>query len=695
MAISSPISLLKSTASQTTKTTKSIQNTLTGGLSRKRNLISSIGLFKNRRREVDKREIQKNIISNPTILTKSGGARSLSLSDQGLNITDRLFGFVKYLTAGWILGNLPTWISLGEQFAGRLGTAGSILKNYGDETFNVMKSISGIFDSAFKNLSAFDFSDSSGLMENSIGELTKSLDDLGKGLSSALDVLFAPFKDVPEIGKITEDPDAYTDPPQQPSQQSPQQSPINGKNSDFWTLVAVASREDGDAQGQADVAQSIYNRARAGNFPGGKSIRNIILEDRQYQPTRDYPKVNPSGKTNPEWFNIVDAKSAAKATGYKESEIQGVARNIMNSSLQKKAAEFIENRTDFVGRSSTPSKPSTTDIIQRNSGDNKFGTFVGAGSQTSGTKYKGQPAPVPPSFKQNQTPNQTAPSRPSGNFAPVSGTSGVGMGDRPVSISYSPVKPKSGVTITSVMGQRWGREHTGYDLAGNAGTPLYAYFSGVVTHENRVPPRYAGDVEHGAGYGYWIIWKDDVYGSYHFFGHMLKPAEVKKGQRFEQGALLGYIGSTGRSTGPHLHWEISNSAPEPNGNFSSREDVKSWLKNHPLKASSSSGQTQTAPSPNPPKPSTSLVPSIQQSSAPDNPEQSVEIQNNNYTMNFLQGIVQERKGQKIVIIDDRGSTITQQVISSSSGGDIQIKIPDFVLLNTFMKNKLLLDLTYL
>ena len=175
----------------------------------------------------------------------------------------------------------------------------------------------------------------------------------------------------------------------------------------------------------------------------------------------------------------------------------------------------------------------------------------------------------------------------------------------------------------------------------------------------------------------------------------MKPAEVKKGQRFEQGALLGYIGSTGRSTGPHLHWEISNSAPEPNGNFTSREDVKSWLKNHPLKASSSSRQTQTASQPNPPKPSTSLVPSIQQSSASDNPEQSVEMQNNNYTMNFLQGIVQERKGQKIVIIDDRGSTITQQVISSSSGGDIQIKIPDFVLLNTFMKNKLLLDLTYL
>ena len=691
MAISSPISLLKSTSSQTSKTTKSIQNTLTGGLSRKRNLISSIGLFKNRRREFDKREIQKNIISNPTILTKTGSARSLSLSDQGLNLTDRLFGFVKYLTAGWILGNLPTWISLGEQFAGRLGTAGSILKNYGDETLNVMKSITGIFDSTLKNLSAFDFSDSSGLMENSIGELTKSLDDLGGGLSSALDVLFAPFKNVPGIGEITQEPDAYTDQPQQPSQQSP----IDGKNSDFWTLVAVASREDGDAQGQADVAQSIYNRARAGNFPGGTSIRNIILEDRQYQPTRDYPKVNPSGKTNSEWFNIVDAKSAAAASGYKESEIQGVARNIMNPSLQKKAAEFIENRTDFVGRSSTPSKPSTTDIIQRNPGDNKFGTFVGAGSQTSGTQYKGQPAPVPPSFKQNQTPNQTAPSRPSGNFAPVSGTSGVSMGDRPVSISYSPVKPKSGVTITSVMGQRQGREHTGYDLAGNAGTPLYAYFSGVVTHENRVPPRYVGDREHGAGYGYWIIWKDDVYGSYHFFGHMLKPAEVKKGQRFEQGALLGYIGSTGRSTGPHLHWEISNSAPEPNGNFTSREDVKSWLKNHPLKASSLSGQTQTAPSPNPPKPSTSLVPSVQQSSTSDNVEQSIDIQSNNAVLSLLEGISQERQGRKIVVIDDRSSTVQQIISSGGSGGNYIQMSSEYSMLNTFMKNKLLLDLTYL
>ena len=690
MAISSPISLLRSTASQTTKTTKSIQNTLTVGVSKKKNLLSSVKIFKNRRRDFDRREVQKNVITSPAFLTKSGGARSLSLSDRGLSITDRLFGFVKYLTAGWILGNLPTWISLGGQFVGRLGTVGSILKNYGDETLKVMKSITGIFDSALKNLSAFDFSDNSGLMESSIGELTKSLDDLGDGLSSALDVLFAPFKDVPPIGEITQEPDAYTDPPQQPSQQSP----IDGKNSDYWTLVAITSLEESDPQGRADVAQSIYNRAAAGVFPGGKNIRNIILAENggQYQPVERAVK---------EFHQIGDRESAIKAimvadkVSRKTAEqmIDNTASAINNPTLRKNAAEFIENRTDFRGKNLKVDKPSSTLPRRRTPNDNIFGNFVGQESYAYGQKTSGNSSPVP-NFGVTQTPTPTSPSRPSGNFAPVSGTSGVSMGDRPVSISYSPVKPKSGVTITSVMGQRQGRDHTGYDLAGKSGTPLYAYFSGVVTHENRIPPEYAGDVYHGAGYGYWIIWKDDVYGSYHFFGHMLKPAEVKKGQRFEQGALLGYIGSTGRSTGPHLHWEISNSAPEPNGNFTSREDVKSWLKNHPLKVSSSSGQTQTPPSPNPPKPSTSLVPSTQQPSIP-NQEQSIEMQNNDYTMNLLQGIVQERQGRKIVVIDDRSSTV-QQMISSGGGGGSYIQMSsEYSMLNTFMKNKLLLDLTYL
>jgi predicted flavoprotein YhiN len=64
-------------------------------------------------------------------------------------------------------------------------------------------------------------------------------------------------------------------------------------------------------------------------------------------------------------------------------------------------------------------------------------------------------------------------------------------------------------------------------------------------------------------------------------------------------------------------------------------------------------------------------------------------------MNLLQGIVQERQGRKIVVIDDRSST-GQQMISSGGGGGSYIQMSsEYSMLNTFMKNKLLLDLTYL
>ena len=69
------------------------------------------------------------------------------------------------------------------------------------------------------------------------------------------------------------------------------------------------------------------------------------------------------------------------------------------------------------------------------------------------------------------------------------------------------------------------------------------------------------------------------------------------------------------------------------------------------------------------------------------------MQNNSYQIGLREGIVQERRGQKVVIIDDRGIQIPQKVMTSS-GDTLSIQIDESALLNTFMKNKLLLDLNY-
>ena len=691
MAISSPISLLRSTASQTTKTTKSIQNTLTVGVSKKKNLLSTVKIFKNRRRDFDRREVQKNVINSPAFLTKSGGARSLSLSDGGLNITDRLFGFVKYLTAGWILGNLPTWISLGRQFVGRLGTVGSILKNYGDETLNVMKSITGIFDSSLKNLSAFDFSDNSGLMESSISELTKSLDDLGDGLSSALDVLFAPFKDVPPIGEITQEPDAYTDPPQQPSQQSP----IDGKNSDYWTLVAITSLEESDPQGRADVAQSIYNRAAAGVFPGGKNIRNIILAGNggQYQPVERAVK---------EFHQIGDRESAIKAimvadkVSRKTAEqmIDNTASAINNPTLRKNAAEFIENRTDFRGKNLKVDKPSSTLPRRRTPNDNIFGNFVGPASYAYGQKTSGNSSPVP-NFGVTQTPAPQSPTPTSPYRPPVQSPSGqrrLGTGDV---FTKSLGKGVDSIIITSLVGDpRKHGVHKGIDIGAPQGTYIALRADCEVV--------FAGNV--GAYGNVMDVWVSELGVQLrlaHLSSFLIRSGKIKAGTSF---ARVGMTGGT--STGPHIHLEYDTKKGASRGGGSYTDNPTNYaaildqyvrlllLSKNPNNGKFSPSNTPTAPSPNPSKPSTPLVPSTQQPSIP-NQEQSIEMQNNDYTMNLLQGIVQERQGRKIVVIDDRSSTV-QQMISSGGGGGSYIQMSsEYSMLNTFMKNKLLLDLTYL
>lgn len=103
--------------------------------------------------------------------------------------------------------------------------------------------------------------------------------------------------------------------------------------------------------------------------------------------------------------------------------------------------------------------------------------------------------------------------------------------------------PTKGV-FTSGYGWRWGRMHKGIDVANNVGTPIVAAASGRIT--------YAG--WHDGGYGYLVeITHDD--GSTSLYAHNSRIL-VRMGDTVEQGQTISQMGSTGRSTGPHLHFEI-------------------------------------------------------------------------------------------------------------------------------------------
>ncbi|MGA1049394.1 MAG: M23 family metallopeptidase, partial [Minisyncoccia bacterium] len=159
-------------------------------------------------------------------------------------------------------------------------------------------------------------------------------------------------------------------------------------------------------------------------------------------------------------------------------------------------------------------------------------------------------------------------------------------------------------------------------------------------------------------------------------------AVVKKGERFNQGALLGYVGSTGYSTGPHLHWEISNQPPLSNGEFTNREDIVKWLNSHPIKKTSTQISSQ----------SSSSIPLVPIASAITKGNQQTQIASS-YRQNSVSTITPERTGQQIVIVDDRSSYVAQQITSNNNEYSYT-EINEYSLLNSFIKNKFLLDLNY-
>jgi murein DD-endopeptidase MepM/ murein hydrolase activator NlpD len=98
--------------------------------------------------------------------------------------------------------------------------------------------------------------------------------------------------------------------------------------------------------------------------------------------------------------------------------------------------------------------------------------------------------------------------------------------------------------ITTFYEERWGTFHFGVDLACPEGTPYYATHAGTVKLA-----RWNG------GYGY-NIQIDNGNGILTIFGHSSQIL-VTEGQHVEAGQLIGLVGTTGYSTGPHLHYEIT------------------------------------------------------------------------------------------------------------------------------------------
>ena len=122
------------------------------------------------------------------------------------------------------------------------------------------------------------------------------------------------------------------------------------------------------------------------------------------------------------------------------------------------------------------------------------------------------------------------------------------------------VAPINRYKYTSGFGSRWGRLHAGADLAAPIGTPVFSVSSGTV-----IKAAHTGS----CGNNVWIEHWDGAVSRYCHLDYMA----VGVGQRVSAGEQIGGSGNTGRSYGPHLHFEM-----RPSGENSDPVDPVGWLR---------------------------------------------------------------------------------------------------------------------
>ena len=99
--------------------------------------------------------------------------------------------------------------------------------------------------------------------------------------------------------------------------------------------------------------------------------------------------------------------------------------------------------------------------------------------------------------------------------------------------------------VNGTITQYFTRSHNGLDIAISAGTPIHAADAGRVV--------WSGWRTDGLGY---CVMIDHLNGYTTVYGHMIRQPAVYVGQYVAKGQVIGYVGSTGHSTGPHVHFMI-------------------------------------------------------------------------------------------------------------------------------------------
>jgi murein DD-endopeptidase MepM/ murein hydrolase activator NlpD len=461
---------------------------------------------------------------------------------------------------------------------------------------------------------------------------------MGNQLEEALSILTQPFIDVPPLGSRSPKPSAYDEKPEPPTPPGPGGSV--GTKEQRAMLDAIAF-----AEGTRDRKDNGYKTLfGGGQFSDYSKHPDTVVRSGRYA----------SAAAGRYQFMPFTFNRLAKKLGLKDFSPESQDKAAIELAREKGVTQNILEKEGMSARVSS---------LLGTQWAAMSGSNLGQGTKSLSSIQKAYQISL---GKQTTTLNP-----------PVAKPQPTTPGKVPTSVidEVNVSGPKGG---TSTVGRSGGRgeylarggRHKGIDIGTSGQKGYYVSFaqSGKVT--------YAG--WNDGGYGYLVIIRS---GNLEFFFAHLAKILVKNGAPYN-GETIGEIGNTGRSSGTHLHFEVRIAGggsinPEPYLKFLSIGRQFAAIDGKPL------------------QPLTPLVGSDSTTVRIDNQELQIDSASIATFGKLLENLTTEQRGRKVVVIDDRKPTSPPMILSAGGGDILSSDVNEFTLVNNFMKNKLLLDLTYL
>lgn len=598
---------ISNSLNETKKTTSAVNNSVEN-ISRiigtntrvKRELFARSQVLNYRREEASKRqEFEDQIESSRVSSSPQRGLAFSSRSDKGP--LGRILGFLGFVTAGWIVENLPTWIFMGKEFVSRIQTFGRSMYTMVANMQSIMDSFGQTLRYSFDAIIRLDFNEfaGEGSVARSFDELNSAVQSLGDDLTETFRLFTTPLNEsvttkekAPELDEKR--PDTMF--PGIPQEGTP--SKVTGITKQ--ALDIISKYESAGAQ---------YNAMNQGTIPDAKGQQ---------------PKATVGGKTSKD---IIGKNLTDMTIG---EVIRRQDRKLTNDQGFIHAAGRYQIIGNTLPEAMRGAGLKPTDMFSPENQD-KMGIYLlktGGPGKWEGLKKatSAEKAIVQQARKEPVTYSPSSTSQPQIRQVPVGN-----------------INPRIGDRLGA------GRGHGGVDLQVAMGTPLRAISDGQIV-----------DSDYEKGWGNFLVMKDNL-GIYHLYGHM--QSGYKKGGSVKKGEVIGKVGMTGRTTGPHLHWEAGTgwNKSQITGRF---DALNKYSKYAPFNTSPEYSKTPAQ---------ISAQPKQSQPSA----------------------ITPERKGSQVVMIDATQPQAPQVSYPSQEQSYSTPTISEFKLLNNFIKNKLLLDLAYL